>query len=186
MAVFPGAEVALAVAALRGNGEMSFLRLLKHVSTPSWFARRVFTRADIEALAVAITASEQLHRGELRFIAEGSLSLGRLLRRMSARQRAIELFSVLRIWDTAENCGVLIYVQLVDQRVEIIADRGIAARVTTEQWSGLCRNMEHAFRGGAYRRGGLEAIDQATVLLSLHFPARGSRTNELDDKPILL
>jgi uncharacterized membrane protein len=97
----------------------------------------------------------------------------------------VALFSQLRVWDTAENSGILIYVQLVDRRVEILADRGIAAKVEQGQWDAICRTMEEAFRHQAFRRGALDAVDAATRLLMLHFPARQDNPNELPDRPQL-
>jgi uncharacterized membrane protein len=135
----------------------------------------------------AISESERTHRGELRFVVEGPLHLGTLLRRETTRQRAIDLFSSLRIWDTEHNNGILIYVQLVDRQVEIVADRGIAAKVPEEKWNEICRGMESAFRAGAYQRGALEAVDRAGRLLAVYFPSRGAeKTNELPDRPLLL
>jgi uncharacterized membrane protein len=164
---------------------MIVVRVLKHLLAPSWLARRVFRAADVAAIRVAIAASEAGHRGELRFAAEGPMSPGRLFHGVSARERAVELFGSLRIWDTAENNGILIYVQLVDRRVEILADRAIAGKVPQAEWDAVCREMEAAFKAGAFRRGVLDAIDRVTRLLALHFPSRGKRVNELPDQPLL-
>lgn len=165
---------------------MNWLRLLKHLATPDWSTRRAFRGPDRAAIAEAVAASETLHRGELRFVAEGALPLAALWADQSPRQRAADLFAELRVWDTEENSGILIYVQLVDRRVEILADRGIAARVAQTEWDALCRAMEAAFRLGAYRRGALEAIDGASRLLASHFPARHDNANELPDEPLIL
>lgn len=164
---------------------MNWRRILKHLGTPAWAARRAFRAADLTAIEMAVTASESIHRGELRFVAEGPLPIGILLRGQSTRQRAVELFSQLRVWDTVENSGILIYVQLADRRVEILADRGIAAKVEQGQWDAICRAMEDAFRHKAFRRGALDAVESATRLLALHFPARQDNPNELPDRPEL-
>jgi uncharacterized membrane protein len=165
---------------------MGIGRILKHLLKPAWLARRVFRPADVAAIQHGIALSERSHRGELRFVIEGPLPLGHLLAGRSPRARALELFSSLRVWDTAENSGILIYVQLVDRRVEVLADRGIAAKVGQDQWDAICREMETAFKARAHRRGALEAIDRATRLLNLHYPARGEQPNELPDRPVLL
>lgn len=130
-------------------------------------------------------ASEGKHRGELRVALEGPLPLRSLWRDASPRERAIELFSELRVWDTEENTGILIYVQLVDRALEIVADRGIAAKVPPAEWDALRRAMEAAFTRGAWRDGLLAAIDGATRLLVAHFPAGAENPNELPDKPLL-
>jgi len=131
-----------------------------------------------------VKASERLHRGEIRFVAEASLSLPHL--RMPLRKRAEAVFAELGVWDTEENSGVLLYVQLVDRRIEIVADRGIAARVPQKDWDGVCRAMEARFRKRNYEAGTLEAIEAVTKILAREFPARGTNPNELPDKPTLL
>lgn len=165
---------------------MDWRRIIRHLATPEWASRRAFRPADLAAIEAAVAASEQQHRGELRFVAEGPLPAAALLRDQSARQRAVDLFARLRVWDTADNSGVLIYVQLADRRVEILADRGIAARVDQSEWDVIYRGMEAAFRVGAYRRGALDAIEAATRLLAIHFPAAGNNPNELPNRPEVL
>lgn len=165
---------------------MNVWRLFKHLLTPAWRAGRAFSPTTRRAIEAAVAASEDRHRGELRFVVEGPLPLAALLRDMAPRARAVELFAELRVWDTAENSGVLIYVQLVDRKVEILADRGIAARVPQAEWDALCRGMEAAFRDGEYRTGALAAIDGASRLLAAHFPAAAGNPNELPDAPLVL
>lgn len=165
---------------------MKLSRVFRHLLRPAWFVRRVFSPDDLAAIGGAVAACEKSHRGELRFVVEGPLPVSALWHDQSPRARAVELFSRQRVWDTAENSGILIYVQLVDRRVEILADRGIAGRVEQAEWDRICRAMEASFAQGAWRRGVLEAIDRATRLLSLHFPARRDNPNELDDRPRIL
>jgi uncharacterized membrane protein len=160
--------------------------MLRHLLLPGWWMRRVFASADLAAIGAAISACESLHRGELRFVVEGPLPLSELWHRASSRQRAIELFASQRIWDTEENSGVLIYVQLVDRRVEILADRGIAACVAQAEWDAICRAMEANFRRGEWRQGALQAVARAGELLASHFPARANNPNELPDQPLVL
>lgn len=165
---------------------MKPMRLLKHLLLPDWFVRRVFSAADLAAIGAAIAAGEQSHRGELRFVVEGALPLSALWRGQSPRERAVELFSQLRVWDTAENSGILIYLQLVEHRVEILADRGIAARVPQAEWDAICRAMETSFGDGEWRSGALQAVTRAGELLAAQFPAGTSNPNELPDQPLVL
>lgn len=165
---------------------MNLSRLLKHLLLPDWWLRRTFSAADLAAIGEAIAAGEQTHRGELRFVAEGSMPLSPLWRDLSPRQRAADLFAALRVWDTEENSGILIYVQLADRRVEILADRGIAARVPQAEWDAICREMETRFRGGEWRAGALQALGRAGALLTAHFSAGASNPNELPDQPLML
>ena len=168
---------------------MRILRALKHLLAPPWLARRAFPRSAQRAIEAAVATAEQRHCGELRFVAEAGLPTGDLLHGISARQRAVELFSRLRVWDTAHNSGVLIYVQLVDRRVEIVADRGISAVVDQAAWDAVSRTMETAFRAGDFRGGALTAIARIGELLAAHFPASGASAenpDELPNRPMLL
>ena len=165
---------------------MNIARLLHHLVLPHWWAMRVFPQATRAAVERSIAASETAHRGELRFVVETNLPLPALWAGQSPRERAIELFSQLRVWDTQDNSGVLIYLQLLDRRVEIVADRGIDALVGQEFWQAVCRRMEAEFHAGRFEQGAIEALATITAELARHFPARGHNPNELPDTPIVL
>lgn len=165
---------------------MNFARIVKHLMVPHWVALRPFSAAVLRNIESAIGGSEAKHDGELRFVVEGGLNLGSLWRGQSPHGRAIELFSHFRVWDTERNSGVLIYVQLVDREIEIVADRGINAKVEQASWNGICRRMETAFRQRQFEQGALAAIDEVTALLARHFPPAGANPNELPDKPAVL
>ena len=160
------------------------MRLLKHLLTPHWVALRAFPQRTLKQIEAAIKASERLHDGELRFAVEAGLPFGFL--NLSTRKRAETLFAQLDVWDTEQNSGVLIYVQLVDRRIEIVADRGISAKVEQSEWNAICRQMEQAFKQRQYAEGALRAIEAITGLLARHFPPRGRNPNELPDKPVVL
>lgn len=165
---------------------MELRRILKHWRLSPWQARRRFNRALRAAIESAIAASENRHRGELRFVVEGRLSLLQLLRGVTARGRAEQLFERLAIGNTDEQSGILIYVLLAEQQVEIVADRGITAKVAQPQWDALCARITDLFGAGRYREGALAGIDGATRLLCEHFPARTENPNELSDAPLIL
>jgi hypothetical protein len=131
---------------------MNISRALKHLCVPGGLARRPFSRALLDKIEGAVRRSETLHDGELRFALEAGLHVATLLRGETPRERAIELFSRLRVWDTAHNSGVLIYIQLVDHAIEIVADRGISAHVAQQEWDAICRRMEGAFRESEFTR----------------------------------
>ena len=158
------------------------MRVVKHLLTPHWLALRAFPKASLREIERAIKASEKQHDGELRFVVEASLPWPF----PNPRDRAQALFSQLRVWDTAHNSGVLIYVQLVDRRIEIVADRGIAGRVEQSEWHAICRDMQSAFSRNEFVQGSLEGIQKITVLLARHFPPRGRNPNELPDKPVVI
>jgi TPM domain len=161
-------------------------RLLKHLLCPDWVVRSSFPPSTLARIEQEIGKSEQRHRAELRFALEAGLPLGALLKETTPRERAQAAFGDLRVWDTEENSGVLIYVQLVDRDIEIVADRGIAAKVAQGEWETICQAMEAAFRERRFEEGALQAIRRVGDLLAQYFPATGSNANELPDKPAVL
>ena len=165
---------------------MSMERITRHLMATKWMVRRAFPGGTLAEIDKAIKASEATHSGEIRFAVEGALQTEPLLRGQTARERAIDVFSQLRIWDTERNNGVLIYLLLADRDVEIVADRGIDAKVGTEEWERICREMEAAFRKGDFRGGVAGGIREVTRHLAAHFPATGDDRNELPDKPVVL
>jgi hypothetical protein len=165
---------------------MHIKRILKHLVMTEWQVRRAFPRDTLAAIANAIKASETVHFGEIRFAVEGALHSMALLRGQSPKERALEVFSHLRVWDTEHNNGVLIYLLLADRDVEIVADRGVHAKVGTHGWEPICRTMEAAFRQGNYQEGVVGGIKAVAHHLTKHFPARRPTHNELPDAPVVL
>jgi uncharacterized membrane protein YgcG len=165
---------------------MSFRRALKHLFTPAWIVRRAFGDAVFGTFERAIAASEKRHRGEIRFVVEGALDFVSVVRGLTPRERAMHVFSVLRVWDTEENTGVLLYLQLVDRDIEIVADRGIARLIEQSAWEAICHRMEDAFRAGRYEAGVLAGIAEVSDLLARHFPAGERNLDELPDRPTAL
>lgn len=138
---------------------------------------------EIEAL---ITESEKKHRGEIRFAVEAGLDPGPVWKNVSARERAIDVFSMLRIWDTEENTGVLIYLLLADRDIEIIADRGINKVTGSDLWEEICQEMEQMFRDGRFPDGVKTGIERITGILAEKFPHIGEDENELPNQPVVL
>jgi uncharacterized membrane protein len=161
-------------------------RLLRHLLFPDWLTRRRFPGRVLACIKAAVAASESGHTGELRFAVEGALHPAQLMAGMTARERALEVFSSLRIWDTAANNGVLIYLLLADRNVEIVADRGLNGLVQPAEWEAISRAMEDCFRSGEFEAGALLGIERVDGLLRRHFQASGENPNELPDAPSVL
>jgi len=169
---------------------MRIARLIRHVAAPHWRTRFKFPASTLDAIERAVTRAERTHAGELRFAIETSLPPGHVLNEITPRARALEVFAHLKVWDTHHNNGVLIYVQLADRDVEIVADRGFHGRVTAAEWEGVCRLMEAHFRAGRYEAGSVAGVDAVGTLLARHYPAAAGpalpQLNELPDRPALL
>jgi uncharacterized membrane protein len=165
---------------------MNLRRITKHMLTGDWQLKRAFPRASLHAIEQAIQASETAHAGEIRFVVEAALEGTPLLKGQTARERAVELFSQLRVWDTEHNNGLLIYLLLADHAVEILADRGIHGKVPAQAWSAICRQMEAQFKQAHFEQGVLDGVQSVTRHLAAHFPRSGHKPNELPDRPVVL
>jgi uncharacterized membrane protein len=161
-------------------------RAVRHLASSEAAARRAFPPASLQAFTDAITAGERTHRGEVRLIVERAMPSGAIWAGIGNRQRALALFADYGMWDTEENCGVLIYVNLAEHKVDIVADRGIARKIAQEQWQAICRTLTDHYAQGRFHDGTLAAIGQVNALLRQHFPADGERPNQLPDQPIVL
>jgi uncharacterized membrane protein YgcG len=165
---------------------MGIKRIGKHLLLNRWRVRRAFPRQALANIEKAIKASEATHAGQIRFAVEGALDGVPLFKDQPARERAIDVFAHLRLWDTLHNNGILIYLLLADRDVEIVADRGISEKVPQAEWEKICRAMEAEFRAKNFEGGVLRGIAAATQLLAKHFPPGHSHGNELPDKPVVL
>jgi uncharacterized membrane protein len=165
---------------------MGIGRIGKHLLEHRWRAERLFPPRVLAAIEQAITAGEATHAGQVRFVVEGALDGAPLFRGQSARERALDVFSHLRIWDTAHNNGVLIYLLLADRKVEIIADRGIDAKVGASGWAKICADMETDFGSGNFGTGAIRGIEAVSRELARFYPAQGKGPNELPDAPVVM
>jgi len=161
-------------------------RWLQHLTTTPRALRRCFPPRTLAAIDAACAASERSHRAEIRCAIEAALPLGQLWQGTGSAARALEVFSLLRMWDTSENNGVLLYVLLAERRIEIVADRGFSGCVADAQWRGICADMEAAFGAGRYEAGTLAALDRIDALAQQYFPARAGDRNELPDATVIL
>ncbi len=165
---------------------MSIKRIARHLVQHHWRARQIFPQTVLARIEQAIKRGEALHAGQVRFVVEGALDGRPLFRNQPARARALDVFSHLRIWDTAHNNGILIYLLLADRDVEIVADRGIDAKVAAAGWESICRAMEAEFASGQFERGVIGGIEAVSRELARHFPPQGPHANELPDAPVVM
>ncbi len=160
-------------------------RLWRHLVTDRADVGRAFAPAELQRVEAAVAASERRHGGQVCVAIEAALPLSRVWHGVTPRERALEVFGLLRVWDTERNDGVLVYLLLADKDVEIVADRGIHSKVGAAAWETICRGMESAFREGRYPEGVEAGIGAIADLLVVHAPGtRGS--NELTDQPVIL
>ena len=165
---------------------MDVRRFWRHLLMSPVQERRAFPPATLDRIQRAIAECEDGHRGQVMLVVEAELTSAQLWQELTSRDRARQVFAAQGVWNTEENNGVLVYLLLADRRVEIVADRGIEARVGAEEWRSICAMMEEHFRSGRYEEGAIAGVRAVAELLARHFPAGSSQRNELPDRPILI
>ena len=164
------------------------VRIWRHRWTAETAVRRVLPADAMDRLGACVAASERRHSGELRICVEAGLPMSYLWRDAPARERAVMLFGKLRVWDTQDNNGVLIYLLLAEHAIEIVADRGINAHVDAKAWAAMAERMGAAFHEGRFEDGLTQALEEMSALLVAHFPLAPEQQdrNELPDAPFVL
>ena len=142
----------------------------------------------LDGLHRTISASEQLHTGQLVLCIEASISPEEATRYSTPRDRALALFGELRVWDTEHNNGAMLYLLLDRHAIELIADRALYRSVAPATWSHITTQLAAALRAGQYESGLQAALAHLSDLQVTHFPACGQtpRDNTVADAPVLL
>jgi len=161
-------------------------RAWRHMTTGTRAGKRAFPAATLQAIEQAITQGEQRHRAEVRLIVESGLDVRSAFSNVGNRERARALFAQYGVWDTEENCGVLIYINLAAREVDIVADRHVGRLVADTEWQTICRTMTTGFARGDYHASTLSALEQLNTLLARHYPADGTRPNQLPNDAVIL
>ena len=168
--------------------------IFRHLWMDASDTRKALPADMLQRLATRVAASESRHTGQIRIYVEAALPLSYLWRlgrtgtmKELTRQRAVMQFAKLLLWDTEHNNGVLIYLQLAEHAIEVVADRGVDRRVSAQDWQAMTQRMSAAFRAGQFEDGLTQAIGEVSSVLVAHFPASpGSKPiNEQPNEPVL-
>lgn len=167
-------------------------------TTPSWtrwwrqvafipmLHNRWLTPTGRQQLTDAVRQAEVGHRGEVVMVVENTLPLG-MARHHDSRDRAIELFGLYRVWDTDENTGVLVYLNVCEHRLEIVADRGINSQVMPSMWQALCDKAIEGIKAGKQIESLCSLLDDVGQLLRQHYRlSHDPRGNELSNNVVYL
>jgi uncharacterized membrane protein len=147
---------------------------------PRW-VRRVFSRADLDAIAAAVKAAETRTAAEIRVHIERRVLHGRGAPPGDALARARDVFVALKMHETALRGGVLIYVAVDDRKLAIVGDEGIHVRVEEGYWDAVRDRMVTRLRDGAARDAIVQAVGDVGAVLAREFPRRPDDVDELPD-----
>ena len=169
------------------TGAGSLLRWLRHCFYMPWRTRHYFNPEARDRIQQAVTAAEQGHSGEIQVIIEGHLPLN-MAWVTSTHSRAQQLFALYGVWDTAHNSGVLLYINLCERQVEIVADRGINQQVDAVHWQQVCAAISDKLAAGLYTDAVVSGIDMLGNTLAEFYAAVAvvDAGNELADAALFL
>jgi Predicted membrane protein len=150
-----------------------------------WLRRRHFTTEVLALITERIRECERDHAGELVLAIEAVSPA----HERDSRMRALEVFGRLKVWDTVQRTGVLLYLALDRHRIEIVADRGVPA--PAQEWEAVCARLQRRLAEKDYAEGLLAAIQDIEGIMKQYAPADGSPhvpdpKGGLSDQPVLL
>lgn len=165
--------------------EPSFKRWLKHFFyLPA--TKRYFNKQDQHVIAQAVKDAEHGHIGEIQVVIEGHLPSHQAYYQ-NTRLRAQQLFAELGVWDTEQNSGILLYLNLCEQKVEIVFDRGIKKATTIDVWQQICDLIVQDLKNKKYREGVVLGVTKiGAVLNSFYSNNYVDLSNEIENSPIIL
>ena len=160
---------------------MRLKRFFKHRWVNEASTRYALTPELLKRIEQRVRGSERRHSGEIRICVETSLPLHYLYRHEPTstlvRDRAVEIFSTLGVWDTANNNGILIYLLAVENAIEVVADRGLNGAMNGDAWTPIVAEMGEAFRRQDYEGGLTRALEEVSAVLMQHFPLQSDERN---------
>jgi putative membrane protein len=108
------------------------------------------------------------------------------IKHLHARRRAVEQFLVQNLHTTSGRTGVLLFVSVAEHHAQIVADKGIDAKVAPGTWKKIVDQLADAIGKGHPADGFVTAIAAIGAVLAQHFPPGAQDPNELPDHLIIL
>ena len=137
-------------------------------------ARKFFTTEQQHEIVEAIRQAEANTSGEIRVRIENHC-------RGDIMDRSAMVFNILKMNETAERNGVLIYLAIKDKKFSIIGDEGINKMVEHDFWNDVKDMMAGHFRSGNFTEGIIQGVLRVGEKLKTFFPHKSDDINELSD-----
>ncbi len=163
------------------------LRGARHLASGPWVVRNHFPSGALDRIEAVVADGEQKHSAEIRIVIEGSLSFSEVVwQNRQPRERALDLFADLHVWDTESNNGILIYLLLADRDVELVADRGANSSLPSGIWDQAVAIVRESCQAGKFESGVVNAVQFLNEALVSAFPAEGRNPDELPNRPAVI
>jgi len=138
--------------------------------------KEFFDAEEKSRIVEAIHLAERRTSGEVRVFVESRCSY------MDAIDRAVEIFSILKMYNTADRNGVLVYIAVKDQQLAVFGDEGIHQKLGNEYWNKEVQQMLSHFNKNNYSEGIRQCVLDIGEALQTNFPYnKDTDKNELPD-----
>ena len=141
--------------------------------------KQFFSKEENDKIVAAIRNAEQCTSGEVRVFVESKCKF------IDPLDRAVEIFSELKMGDTQDRNAVLVYVALKDRQLAVYADKGIHEKVGDQFWRQVVSTILSHFNKEIYADGISQCVTEIGEALQEHFPYnKETDKNELPDEII--
>ena len=111
------------------------------------------------------------------------LLIGKKAMAEAVRRRAMRHFAESAVYDTVDRTGVLLFISVLERRVELIADKGINKRVEDNLWDGIVSELVRGLREKQGADAIVKALKSIGSILAEMVPPREDDVNELGNAP---
>lgn len=132
------------------------------------------TSKEEEEIVEAIRIAECDTSGEIRVHIEQKCDI-------DVYEHALEVFHILKMDNTLQRNGVLLYVAVDNKSFVIFGDQGINNIVGADFWNSTRDKIATQFKSGNFKQGIIEGVKEAGKVLSKHFPWHHHDNDELDN-----
>ena len=136
---------------------------------------QLLSKEDEKSIIAAIESAEKATSGEIRLHIEKKLKIDPI-------ERAQQVFAKLKMFETEQRNGVILYIASEDHKVVIWGDEGIHNKVGQDFWDEELTKIIDQFKAGSYAAGIVECIGDIGEKLKEFFPYQSDDTNELSDE----
>ena len=114
------------------------------------------------------------------------LIIPKRVKEVSVYNKAIKTFVHSGVYKTKSNTGILLFFSVLERKIQIIADSGIASKVSYETWNDLANSLAEGFKSKNPTDTIIKGIEECGKILSKEFPAQNENPNELPDGLVVL
>ena len=133
------------------------------------------SKSDEQEIVDAIKIAETNTSGEIRIHIEATS-------KKEPYDRALDVFGELRMHQTEQRNGVLLYIAVDDHQFAICGDEGIDKVVANDFWDCTRDVIASHFKNGEFKQGIIAGILNAGEQLKQYFPWQTDDTNELSNE----